>query len=152
MKVLLIEDVEVKRNQIKKFLHEIVKCEIIEATNFKEGSLLANSLEYDLALVDMALPTYNVDDGNNGGAMRHLGGRDIISKIHRRKLGKPAIIITRFDSLGPAENKISISDLDIKLSNDFPGTYWGYVFYDDQSESSWKNNLKKLIANLEIER
>lgn len=145
MKVLIVEDTDVKLEQLISFFTANYNADITQAKSFKNGSSEIKNGEFDIIILDMSMPTYDISEGDRGGGLRHFAGRDLLSKISR-KGNTPVIVITRFDVLGPEDNKISLAEYDKRLTKEFSNNYRGYVFYDEASTSIWMNRLKNLIG------
>lgn len=145
MKVLIIEDFKPKLEHIIEYIKSIKpKSEIVEKYSFQSGlkSILEN--EYDLVLLDMSLPTYDIEATEKGGVKRPFAGREILKQMTRKSLSIPVIVITQFDYFGKESNRLSLDELTTQLKqfNNFYGT----IFYN--AKFDWKNELNKLINGI----
>lgn len=159
---LVIDDQQNKYEEIKKVLD--LKKVNIDFIKDPYDLLVQLKKEYQLILLDMSFPE---DLGGN------LGGINILNRLTREKYKSPVIVFTQFfniDDLDGKEqnldnwfskncnyNNVSnfnykppkieiLPDLHEYLSSYFP-TYYGCILYN-QSNTSWINNLKKLLKDI----
>jgi len=144
MKILLVEDVEDKREQIMEFVLENIDCEMVEVRSFHSGLKAIKESQFDLILLDMTIPTYDFTATESGGRSQSFGGRLLLYEMVRRGILSKVIIVTQFDLFGEGEDEISISDLSQQLQEQFPENYLGTVQYNIQ-DLSWKEPLLHLL-------
>lgn len=146
MRILIIEDDVNKLNAISAFLDRYRYISYHHESSYHSGMrrLLAN--RYDLLLLDMSLPVYDVTSQETGGRPLALAGRDILFQLRRRKSELKAIIVTQYEDF----DGLSLSELDYDLSQEFPINYLGYVYYNT-TQDSWKENLGKFLSQYQTE-
>ncbi len=147
MKILLIEDHPLKQAQITKFVLEKFSGSQIETKNsyisgLKELKLHHNS--YDLLLLDISMPNYDISPEDSGGDWMPLAGKNILKEMYLRDINTKAIVITMH---GSYDDGTRITDLHSDLQQEFADNYIGYVYYSQINED-WKENLCQLINSL----
>jgi len=147
MRFLLIEDDSNKSKQIIEFINASFTESSIELKkSYQSGLKAIFSNEYDLILLDMQLPTFDIKSGEDGYKFRKLAGVDILSELKRKKKRSQVIIITQFETFGEGEFHLNLSGLKDLLKLQFPGLYIDAVYYSP-AQTIWKEELEKLISN-----
>jgi CheY-like chemotaxis protein len=146
MKILLVEDDEDKREQLMNFVIEKLGIDFKEARSYQGGLRLIKEEQFDLILLDMTMPTFDISSTENGGRSQPFGGEMLLYEIIRREIKSKVIVVTQFDIFGKGDEEITIKDLDLKLSTLFKDTYLGIVQYNI-SYTGWKDILYDKIKN-----
>lgn len=146
MRILIVEDDVNKLNAVSAFLDRYRNISYQYESSYHSGMrrLLAN--KYDLLLLDMSMPVYDVTAQETGGRPLALAGRDILFQLRRRKSQLKAIIVTQYEDF----DGLSLSELDYDLSREFPINYLGYVYYNT-TQDSWKEKLGKFLSQYQTE-
>ena len=146
MNVLFIEDESVKQNDILKFLKQELYLENIEIANSLMGGLLAlKNNKYNLVLLDMSLPLYDINgEDEEINEFEAFGGIEILDEIERKELNIKVIVITAFDVIEDDTKKMRLEQLDEEMRNSYSNYYIGCIYYD-QSSLEWKSELKKYL-------
>lgn len=146
IRLLVIEDNNNKLHQIKKFLYkEFHGIEIHDAISYTGGLRRIYEEKWDLILLDMTLPVYDVGVQDNGGDKKPTAGKEIMQRMHNRKVIIPTIIITQFDTFG--ENEVSIDDLNMYFNEQLSSIWKGTVNYE-ASVNRWQDDLKAAIYDV----
>lgn len=147
MKILIIEDDKNKLQRIKEYLEkEGEKFTLFFANSYQAGLRLLETSEFDLLLLDMSLPSYDVTSTESGYKFRHFAGREIMEELTFLGKSLPVIIITAFDQFGEIGSQRTLRQLQEELAQEFKSMYAGVVFYS-ASEEIWKQQLWALISN-----
>ena len=93
MKILCIEDNDVKFSVIEKLLQPDNEIELIQARYGNEGLLKLSKDHFDLLILDMSLPINNYSKDTN-----MLYGEDILAEVKRMRSRIKVFIITGFRS------------------------------------------------------
>ncbi|MDI9312565.1 MAG: hypothetical protein QM535_20305 [Limnohabitans sp.] len=147
MKILFIEDHPLKQAQIIRFVSEkFIDCEIETKNSYISGlkELKINHNKYDVLLLDISMPNYDISSEDSGGDWMPLAGKNILKEMYLRDISTKAIVITMH---GSYDDGTKITDLDKDLQKEFSDNYIGYVYYSQINEE-WKENLCQLLNTL----
>ena len=151
MRILIIEDDQNKRRQLVEFLcNTFPKCCVDEKFSYQSGLKEILRGGYDLILLDMSMPTYDISPNERGGRPRVFGGKEILRQMQRRGLVIPVVIVTQFESFGDADEAVSLSELCEQLGKDYGSIYRGFVYYNAALDN-WKRDLEDIL-NILIKR
>ncbi len=148
MKVLFIEDENVKQNNILNFLREeTAQKEVDVAGSLMSGMLALKNNQYDLVLLDMSLPLYDINgEDEELNEFEAFGGIEILDEIDRKELNTKVLVITAFDVIEDDTKKINLEQLDSQMKDSYSRYYLGCIHYDESS-LEWKTELKAYINN-----
>lgn len=146
MKILFIEDEIVKQNDILTYLNEELQQKEVEIVQSLMGGMLAlRRCDYELVLLDMSLPLYDIDgEDEEINEFEAFGGIEILDEIERKELPLKVLVITAFDVIEDDTKKIHLKQLDRQMEENYSDFYLGCIHYD-QSSLEWKTELKKYI-------
>lgn len=144
MKILLIEDHPLKKAQLQSFLLESfpkIELEIRESYNSGLRELIFKNEDYDMLLLDISMPNYDISSEESGGDWMPFAGKQILKEMYLREIPTKAIVITMHGSF---DDGTKITELDNELKHEFQDNYIGYVYYS-QINVEWKIQLENLI-------
>ena len=145
MRVLIIEDTEAKMKLIKECIQGVKDdWEFFEARSYSEGLQKIYMGNWDLILLDMSLPTYNISHTENGGTKKPVAGKELMGRMLRRKYFMPVIIITQFDTFG--DNQMTLENLNKEFETEYTKIWKGTISYD---KPGWQEQLIKLLEEIE---
>lgn len=144
MNLLIVEDDEDKRNQLIDFVNDKLATQFIEVRSFQSGLKSIKSTPFDLILLDMTMPTFDINSSESGGRSQSFGGELLMFEMTRREIPSKVIVVTQFDLFGEGEYEINLKDLDTRLQKQFPLNYVGAVQYHI-SYTGWKDVLVEMI-------
>lgn len=148
MKILFIEDHPLKQAQINKFvLENFSDCEIETKNSYISGlkELIKNYKTYDVLLLDISMPNYDISPEDSGGDWMPLAGKNILKEMYLRDIPTKAIVVTMHGSF---DDGTKITELDDELQKEFTDNYIGYVFYSQINED-WKDKICQLLNPLQ---
>jgi DNA-binding NarL/FixJ family response regulator len=146
MRILIVEDDSNKYSQIQDCLSTISKdIEVTIKRSYQSGLKEILRSEYDLIILDMSMPTFDISSREPGGPFRTFGGEEILKEMRRKSVKCKIIILTQFESFGQGKDFITLEELKQKLSLNFPDIYFDTIYYN-AAETSWKYALTKMIA------
>lgn len=141
MKMLIIEDNHSKLKQIKRFLTTTYQeLSVHDAMSYTAGMRRLYSEQWDLVLLDMSLPVYDMNIHDSGGDKKSIAGKEIMKRMLHRKIMVPTIIITQFDTFG--EQGMTIEALNKEFSENLSDIWVGTIYYE---KASWTTSLKNLV-------
>src|SRR5690606_39988084 len=88
MKILFIEDHPLKQAQINKFINDnFVNYEIVSRNSYISGlkELKQNHSYYDVLLLDISMPNYDISSEESGGDWMPLAGKKILKEMYLRE-------------------------------------------------------------------
>ncbi|RON88158.1 response regulator [Pseudomonas fluorescens] len=147
MKILIVEDDENKRVQLSDYLKLIIPDEVVLLERSLQSGVrrIKNEL-FDLVILDMTLPMYDVSPDEPSDDTHIFGGREFLSQMDRFDINIPVVVFTQFEVFGKPPNEMRLEDLDRELSEEY-SNYQGAVYYH-ASLNSWKDELRgKLVFN-----
>lgn len=142
MKVLIIEDDDLKYSHISKYCKEILPSAKFKwEKSFQTGlnELLDN--EYDLILLDMSMHIYEKSSEESGGSFETYAGRMILSEIDINEIETKVIVITGYDIYNDGK---TLATLKQELREEF-GTFYLDTVYFIGKDEGWKAELNELI-------
>jgi CheY-like chemotaxis protein len=147
MKILLIEDDNNKMRRIAGEIQTIRKdVQIIEARSYQSGVMKIMAEPFDLILLDMSLPVFDMTQDEDGYQVDPFSGRNILAEMSRKGIRIPTIVITMFETFGENEDVKTLEELNGELNERFPEFYRGAIYYNS-SEITWREQLKKALCN-----
>jgi CheY-like chemotaxis protein len=149
MNILLLEDDEDKSRQVRDFLKLLIpSAHITESRSLRSGLEAIKSASYDLVILDMSVPSFDIDEREDGGRPQAYGGRDLLQHMKRRKVLSPVVVLTQFDRFADAGNTSTLEELDISLRAAHSDQYLGAIYYD-VSAPIWKAKLEAIVTQIQ---
>lgn len=146
MKILIVEDNKNKLLRLKEFIIGIQLAEDIEfteANSFTSGIRKINEKSWDVIILDMSLPTYDITHRENGGDKKPVAGKEIIKRMIHKNIMIPVIIVTQFETFG--ENRITLDILNEEFENKFKKVWKGTIFYEGEE---WQDGLDQILRDI----
>ncbi len=146
MRILIVEDNNNKLRQIRNALEGKYKnCEIVEAHAFNSGVKRVFENNWNLVILDMSLPTYDITHTESGGAKKPVAGKNIMKRMLNRNIVSPVIVITQFETFD--DNKISLDTLNKEFEESFDAIWKGTIYYGNDE---WETEFEQLLEQLDI--
>ena len=147
MKLLLIEDDQHKSNQIIHFISENINEISIELKrSYQSGLRELLTQDFDIVLLDMQLPNFDIKPGEDGYKFRKLAGIDILRELTRKKRECKVGVVTQFETFGEGEFYIDLANLKQMMKSEFSVIYIETIFYSPDN-SLWQKELLEIIKN-----
>lgn len=145
MKLLLVEDDEHKMNDIISYIDTLEKNIIVEtARSVESGVQAAVDNRYDLVLLDMTIPNFDITEKSDGGKSYKNGGEIIVKELIDEEVAFRCAVITQYETF----NNETIDQISQRIRQLCGDDYLGYVKYSTNTES-WRQGLKELIEHVE---
>jgi len=144
-KILLVEDGEYKKKSVVSYLKNELGCESIDIESSYSSAVKALvNKDYDLAIIDMSLPTFDQSQSDISGDFRALAGLDIARQIERRKVQIKFVFLTQYQSLSTEEDSLDLLEI-TKIATDlYHDKFKGAIYYE-HSGSKWKEGIKEFV-------
>ncbi|NUN68612.1 MAG: hypothetical protein HUU02_02765 [Bacteroidetes bacterium] len=147
-KILIAEDDQNKYDRISAFLiTSLSSLEFKHVKSYQTALKFLLSESWDILLLDMSLPTYDITDNEDGYYFDAFAGRSIMMEMQRKSVFTSTIIITQFESFGEGQERISLDELNQMLQRDFPKFYIDTIYYNP-AQSDWKQKLLQKMESL----
>ncbi len=144
-RILVVEDDPNKARLLAQYVRDRwPHVELTERQSFQSGLRELLVAEYDVALVDMAMPTF---DAGAQKKPRHYAGRDILREVVRQGRRAKILIVTQFETFGDGKDVMTLEQLRAQLRSDYPQAYIGTVFYQP-AELAWQAEIAALVSPL----
>lgn len=144
MKVLLIEDTDLKKEQIATFVSEeypSIQLELRKSYNSGLREIIKNQ-DYSLILLDMSLPNYDISPGETGGDFESMAGNFLLQEMYRRDININVAIVTMYKNYTDEEFNSGLKD---SFSN-----YLGVVYFNLNEPDNWKRGLKTIFKSINL--
>lgn len=144
MKILIVEDDLYKSEDVESFIKkEFPNIEIFFGKSYQSGLQKALSRHFDLMLVDMSIPNFDIKDNEDGGTALKNGGELILRELLDENIDFKSAIITQYETF----NGETIEEIDNRLKEDCGNKYLGCIKYSAWNDD-WKEYLKTTIDNV----
>ena len=148
MNVLLIEDDDYKLKALYELLESELHPSKISIAKSLNGAIKAISKSnFDLAIVDMSLPTYELALDRQGGSPEGFAGEDILRFIEAESGKTQMIVVTQLSEFSDGSITKSLDELRISLKTDLGERYLGLVYYSGR-HGAWRDALKLLLSEV----
>lgn len=149
MKILIVEDEAQKLNELIFFFRSLPSAEYESARSvraaldyFREGG------HADLMILDMSLPTFDIDESESGGTPRPFGGIDVLRNLDRLDIAIPTVVLTGYQSFEDESRVISLQELGGSMREEFGEFLLDVVQYTPFS-NDWMEKLRVIYNNRE---
>lgn len=147
MRVIIVEDDQNKAHQIVLYITSLFpNSEIIERQSYQRGLKEILSNDFDLVILDMSIPIFDVIPEERNNSPEAFAGRDILRQMYRHKIESPVVVVSQFETFGDPSNSTSLQVISKDLSNKYTN-YLGHVYYNAAIDD-WKRNLENLIGKI----
>lgn len=151
MRILLIEDDSNKAEQIASFVSLISpNALMVTRRSYQSGLRDAILDRYDIVLLDMTMPSYEVGPREAGGRERRYAGKEILRQLARRGKRLPVIVITQYEQFEENGEIVTLAELIEELRAAYSENFVDAVFYQ-AANTSWMDRLRDLFLNFEAE-
>lgn len=106
--------------------------------------------KFDLLLLDMSLPTFDIAAGEGGGRPQGSGGMEILREFERIEVLPRVIVVTQYADFSIDGNWYLLSELENELQLEHGEFFIGLVEFDN-TKSDWKRALIGLIDGFIME-
>ncbi|MEL6116419.1 response regulator [Photobacterium sp. SP02] len=146
-KILLVEDGDYKSKSVLYYLKSDLSCNNVDVVvSYSSAVRSLASGAYELAIIDMSLPTFDQNQDELNNDFRALAGLDIARQISRRNIDVKFVFLTQYESLSTADNSMSLHKINEIAKEKYPDSFKGAIFYE-HSGSQWKEKLKEFVIN-----
>jgi CheY-like chemotaxis protein len=150
MKALLIEDEEHKINDLSARLEGsgLLTAPLTLAKSVRQAVLQVSEKEFDLIVLDMALPTFSKEEVREGGVAQPVGGVEVLRTLQVCGRRAAVIIVTQYPDLMISGTKIRLSSAGKSISKRYDQNVLGAVLYSF-NERNWGSAFDQLLEKLQ---
>ena len=148
MKILIVENDSIKSNQVLSFLNDDLNFSVENITvkrSFQSGLEAILTMPFDLLILDMSIPTFDITATDDGGETLDRGGEIILQEMEREEISIQALILTQYEEF----DNVSLEEIDNELRVQYSDFYLGCIYYNI-SEDKWQNELRETILKINI--
>jgi CheY-like chemotaxis protein len=143
MKILIIEDDELKHQHLEKFVSSIISNSVFTwRKSYQSGLKEIMTNTYDLVLLDMSMHIYEKTAQESGGSFETYAGRMILNEIDINDIITRVIVVTGYDVYSDGK---TLDTLKLELRNEFGDFYIDTVYFIG-SQDKWKTELTNLLT------
>lgn len=143
MKILIIEDDELKHQHLEKFASSLIPNSVFTwRKSYQSGLKEIMATTYDLVLLDMSMHIYEKTAQESGGSFETYAGRMILNEIDINDIVTRVIVVTGYDVYSDGK---TLDTLKLELRNEFGDFYIDTVYFIG-SQDKWKTELTKLLT------
>lgn len=145
MKLLVVEDEGPKRENILTVLEGMgLRNDVAKADSVASAIRSIRTEKFDLVILDMSLPTFDIAVGEDGGRPQGFGGVEVLRYMDRFKIATPVIVVTAYPAFSQGDTEIDLKSLREKLKAEHPSTFHDLVLYNSMF-STWRDMLREKI-------
>lgn len=148
--VLIVEDDELKLRAILKFFKDnFPRWRVTEARSLTSAIGALENTSFDVAVIDMSLPTYDMNESTMGGGNpQGFGGEDVIRFMAATGIEAKVVVVTQYDEFQDVDGGASrsLEEIELSLRAEIGDPFIGAVFYAGQ-HGDWQLSLLDLLAN-----
>ncbi|ORE90245.1 response regulator [Aurantimonas sp. 22II-16-19i] len=117
--ILLVEDDDYKLNDIQKVIDLRCRRSVERAASVTAALRAVSLRDYELVVLDMSLPTFDISGPGGGGSPQGQGGIEVLRLAGRLRNKSRFVIVTQYPDIEINGYDISLSDSGAILSEKF---------------------------------
>jgi CheY-like chemotaxis protein len=146
--ILVVEDDGPKLSAVLQMLQvEFPKAHVSVAGSLISAVENITKSAFDLAIVDMSVPTYEFSvDREGGGRPQGFGGEDILRFVEAESPITKTVVLTQYQEFSENQNRgrRSLEDVTQSLRGSLGAGFLGVLYYSGQ-RGEWRSKLVDLI-------
>ncbi|MBM1690783.1 response regulator [Sulfitobacter geojensis] len=148
--ILLVEDEVHKRDELSVYLDEFIVVEkaIDVVQSVREAVVAVENKNYDLVILDMALPTFTVsEEVLDGGLDQALGGVEVLRTLKTLGQRIKVIIVTQYPDIALDGRRVKLKAAQAALSKKYNQDIKGAVAYKYKSSAN-RTKMKNILDRI----
>ena len=139
MKILIVEDEDLKMKDIQRFVAEQYPMAVIDTSaSYADAVKLCYAVIYDFLILDMNIPQYG--RGDHDKSINSNGGEMIVRELYSEDIFIKFVFVSQYETVGDE----SIESFDKRRVTYSPQTYCGFVFFE-VNDDAWKLKLSNIL-------
>ncbi len=148
MSILLVEDDDFKAADLKKVVHELLPDVKMSSAISVTSALKALSREtFNLVILDMSLPTFDLSGPGGGGSPQAQGGVEVLRLAKHLKRQASFIVVTQYPDIEIDGREIALESAAKTLSEKFSMPILKCILYEFDSDY-WRVQFRTALVNL----
>lgn len=152
--VLLVEDDEPKQRSVVAYLRDVLddEVDVRVAESLSSAISVLSSVDVELAVVDMSIPTFDfVKDRRGGGQPQGFGGADILRFIDTETSLTKSVVLTQYEEfvLPRDGERRDPLQLEAVLKTELDSRFFGVIHYSGQL-GPWRESLRQVLEQLNL--
>ncbi|MBY2914132.1 response regulator [Rhizobium leguminosarum] len=149
-RLLIVEDDEYKATDLIKTVGAVGGSASIErAASVTSALRFINESCFDLVVLDMSLPTFDISGPGGGGSPQGQGGVEVLRLASRLENKSPFVVITQYPDIEIDGTEMSLQSAAIELTAKFRLRVLGCLLYEFDDDA-WRAPLQNLIRTAGI--
>lgn len=104
---------------------------------------------FDLVILDMSLPTFDVGGNESGGRPQGFGGTDLMRELDLSDLTVPVIVLTGYEAFTKSGGEMGLTAMSQELDEEFPDFFRGILHFNS-AYGDWQIRLAALLDQIGI--
>lgn len=136
MRVLVVEDEPLKLEEVESALEAMSQNFIIDCARSVRSAIdhFRSGQRPAAIVLDMSLPTFDIEPGESGGLPKPFGGIEIMRYLERIELSVPIIILTGYPAFEDDSGIITLAELERSIRSEFPNRLISVIQYSVVSD------------------
>jgi CheY-like chemotaxis protein len=149
MNVLIVEDEGPKRDHVSTMvLNRWPDATIGVAKSVRSAIAAVRKAPPSLILLDMSLPTFDVEPGEPGGRPQGFGGIEVLRYLERYGIAVPVIVVTAYEAFSIDGKEIGLEGLAKVLGDEHKELFRGLVYFNSVF-GDWRQKLEQYITDVQ---
>lgn len=152
MRILLVEDDEFKAADLIRLLEECISNASIERAASVTSALRAITTgQYELIVLDMSLPTFDLSGPGGGGSPQGQGGVEVLRLANRLGTNARYVVVTQYPDIEIDGAELPLDAAAVRLSARFALNVDACLAYEFDSDA-WQDGLRRTLSGLSATR
>ncbi|MGD0107878.1 MAG: hypothetical protein ABSC06_28130 [Rhodopila sp.] len=148
MNVLVVEDDEFKAADLLKLLQEgVTGAVIIRAASVTSALRAITYGKFDLIVLDMSLPTFDLSGPGGGGSPQGQGGVEILRLARRLEAKTQYIVVTQYPDVEIDGSDVPLAQAAKRLSSHF-GIHVKACLPYEFDRDDWQHAFKRALCDV----
>jgi CheY-like chemotaxis protein len=149
-KILIADDESPKLESIAEFVTQAAPKAAIHTSRSVRSTLEdLQKNSFDLLILDMSLPTFDVAPGEKGGRAQNLGGEEVLRYMEFYGRECPVVIVTQFDHFFENGKHVGLSHVASRLKIEHPSIFRRVIHYGGSTTASWRAEMLEEIKSMQ---
>lgn len=148
MNILIVEDEIPKLRHLKEFIEANFPNENLTISRSYNSALeIIEDDEFDVILLDMSIPTYDIDEEEPGGRPQGFGGVEILRFMSAEGIVAKVVVITGYDAFEKGDVSLGVDELRASIENEFPELFSKMIYFNTTYDD-WKSELSEYLSSI----